>query len=73
MYTASGDVVELQCNGEPVHNVRRKEAGTKLSCLKTLRNNRSHHYFVNFLAPVKLEYDYSDEELIFLMVKCSSQ
>lgn len=73
LYTASGDVVELQCNGKPVHNVLDVKEAEQTFVFENVSEQPIPSLLREFSAPVKLEYDYSDEELIFLMVNARNE
>ncbi|WP_215405894.1 aminopeptidase N [Vibrio gigantis] len=73
LYTASGDVVELQCNGKPVHNVLDVKEAEQTFVFENVSERPIPSLLREFSAPVKLEYDYSDEELIFLMVNARNE
>ncbi|KWU01525.1 aminopeptidase N [Vibrio toranzoniae] len=73
LYTASGDVIELQCNGKPVHNVLDVKEAEQTFVFENVSEQPIPSLLREFSAPVKLEYDYSDEELIFLMVNARNE
>ncbi|MEZ8269906.1 aminopeptidase N [Vibrio splendidus] len=73
LYTASGDVIELQCNGQPVHNVLDVKEAEQTFVFENVSEQPVPSLLREFSAPVKLEYDYSDEELIFLMVNARNE
>ncbi|NAZ92196.1 aminopeptidase N [Vibrio toranzoniae] len=73
LYTASGDVIELQCNGKPVHNVLDVKEAEQTFVFDNVSEQPIPSLLREFSAPVKLEYDYSDEELIFLMVNARNE
>ncbi|WP_373959460.1 aminopeptidase N [Vibrio gigantis] len=73
LYTASGDVVELQCNGKPVHNVLDVKEAEQTFVFENVSERPIPSLLREFSAPVKLEYNYSDEELIFLMVNARNE
>ena len=73
LYTASGDVVELQCNGKPVNNVLDVKESEQTFVFENVSEQPIPSLLREFSAPVKLEYDYSDEELIFLMVNARNE
>ncbi|MFC1237462.1 aminopeptidase N [Vibrio sp. F74] len=73
LYGSNGDVIPLQCNGKIIDNVLNiiKEKQTvifenvdELPVISLLRE---------FSAPVKLVYDYTDPELMFLMVHATNE
>ncbi|WP_047047978.1 aminopeptidase N [Vibrio mexicanus] len=67
LYTQAGDVIELQCNGEPVSNVLDVKQSSQSFVFENVSSRPIPSMLREFSAPVVLEYDYSDEELIFLM------
>ena len=73
LYTAAGEVVELQCNGKPVHNVLDVKEAEQTFVFENVSEQPIPSLLREFSAPVKLEYDYSDEELIFLMVNARNE
>ncbi len=73
LYTASGDVIELQCNGQLVHNVLDVKEAEQTFVFENVSDQPIPSLLREFSAPVKLEYDYSDEELIFLMVNARNE
>ena len=73
LYAASGDVIELQCNGQPVHNVLDVKEAEQTFVFENVNEQPIPSLLREFSAPVKLEYDYSDEELIFLMVNARNE
>ncbi|MEG3222326.1 aminopeptidase N [Vibrio gigantis] len=73
LYNASGDVVELQCNGKPVHNVLDVKEAEQTFVFENVSERPIPSLLREFSAPVKLEYNYSDEELIFLMVNARNE
>ncbi|MGF1817441.1 DUF3458 domain-containing protein, partial [Vibrio splendidus] len=73
LYTASGEVIELQCNGQPVHNVLDVKEAEQTFVFENVSEQPVPSLLREFSAPVKLEYNYSDEELIFLMVNARNE
>ncbi|MEZ9647573.1 aminopeptidase N [Vibrio sp. 10N.261.52.C2] len=73
LYTAAGEVVELQCNGKPVHNVLDVKEAEQTFVFENVSEQPIPSLLREFSAPVKLEYNYSDEELIFLMVNARNE
>ncbi|MEZ9436224.1 aminopeptidase N [Vibrio lentus] len=73
LYTASGEVIELQCNGQPVHNVLDVKEAEQTFLFENVDEQPVPSLLREFSAPVKLEYNYSDEELIFLMVNARNE
>ncbi|MDH5911616.1 aminopeptidase N [Vibrio splendidus] len=73
LYTASGEVIELQCNGQSIHNVLDVKEAEQTFVFENVSDQPIPSLLREFSAPVKLEYDYSDEELIFLMVNARNE
>ena len=73
LYTANGEVIELQCNGKPVDNVLDVKEAEQTFVFENVQEQPIPSLLREFSAPVKLEYDYSDEELIFLMVNARNE
>ncbi|GMM87052.1 aminopeptidase N [Vibrio fortis] len=73
LYTSKGDVIELQCNGERVGNVLDVKEAEQTFVFDNVQEQPIPSLLREFSAPVKLEYDYSDEELIFLMVHARNE
>ncbi|PMN49631.1 aminopeptidase N [Vibrio lentus] len=73
LYTASGEVIELQCNGQPIHNVLDVKEAEQTFVFENVDEQPVPSLLREFSAPVKLEYNYSDEELIFLMVNARNE
>ncbi|MGF1711054.1 aminopeptidase N [Vibrio kagoshimensis] len=73
LYNQSGDVVELQCNGNAVRNVLDVKDSENTFVFENVSVRPIPSLLREFSAPVKLEYDYSDEELIFLMVNARNE
>ncbi|MCC4819393.1 aminopeptidase N [Vibrio lentus] len=73
LYTASGEVIELQCNGQTVHNVLDVKEAEQTFVFENVDEQPVPSLLREFSAPVKLEYNYSDEELIFLMVNARNE
>ncbi|MDG3088090.1 aminopeptidase N [Vibrio hannami] len=68
LYAADGTIIELQCNGEKVGNVLDIKEENKTYIFVNVSEKPVVSLLREFSAPVKLEYDYSDQELMFLMV-----
>ena len=73
LYTANGDVVELRCNGEKVQNVLDVTEATQTFVFENVTEKPVPSLLREFSAPVVLEYEYSDEELMFLMVHARNE
>lgn len=73
LYTAHGDVIELQCNGKQISNVLNVTQAKQTFVFENVPEKPIPSLLREFSAPVKLEYDYSDDELIFLMVNARNE
>ncbi|WCP68460.1 aminopeptidase N [Vibrio tubiashii] len=73
LYAQNGDVIELRSNGELVNNVLNVTELKQTFIFEQVNERPVPSLLREFSAPVKLEYDYSDEELIFLMVKARNE
>ncbi|WP_425666822.1 aminopeptidase N [Vibrio tubiashii] len=73
LYAQNGDVIELRRNGELVNNVLNVTELKQTFVFEQVTERPVPSLLREFSAPVKLEYDYSDEELIFLMVKARNE
>ncbi len=73
LYAQNGDVIELRRNGELVNNVLNVTEPKQTFVFEQVTERPVPSLLREFSAPVKLEYDYSDEELIFLMVKARNE
>lgn len=73
LYTANGNVIELRRNGEKVHNVLDVTEETQTFVFENVDEKPIPSLLREFSAPVILEYDYSDEELVFLMVNARNE
>ncbi|HHK8421862.1 aminopeptidase N [Vibrio parahaemolyticus] len=67
LYDSKGQVIPLIINGESVHNVLDIKQDKQTFVLENVVEQPVPSLLREFSAPVKLEYDYSDAELIFLM------
>ncbi|RXJ74296.1 aminopeptidase N [Veronia nyctiphanis] len=68
LYAADGSVVALQRNGEALNNVLQVTAEEQVFVFDNVDDKPVVSLLREFSAPVNLEYDYSDDELAFLMV-----
>ncbi|MDC5855915.1 aminopeptidase N [Vibrio europaeus] len=73
LYAQNGDVIELRRNGKLVDNVLNVTELKQTFIFEQVTERPVPSLLREFSAPVKLEYDYSDEELIFLMVKACNE
>ncbi|HGF4915919.1 aminopeptidase N [Vibrio parahaemolyticus] len=67
LYDSKGQVIPLIINGESVHNVLDIKQDKQTLVFENVVEQPVPSLLREFSAPVKLEYDYSDAELIFLM------
>ncbi|MGL1176381.1 aminopeptidase N [Vibrio parahaemolyticus] len=67
LYDSKGQVIPLIINGESVHNVLDIKQDKQTFVFENVGEQPVPSLLREFSAPVKLEYDYSDAELIFLM------
>ncbi|MBE3874506.1 aminopeptidase N [Vibrio parahaemolyticus] len=67
LYDSKGQVIPLIINGESVHNVLDIKQDKQTFVFENVEEQPVPSLLREFSAPVKLEYDYSDAELIFLM------
>ncbi|EMN7238423.1 aminopeptidase N [Vibrio parahaemolyticus] len=67
LYDSKGQVIPLITNGESVHNVLDIKQDKQTFVFENVVEQPVPSLLREFSAPVKLEYDYSDAELIFLM------
>ncbi|EMF8864394.1 aminopeptidase N [Vibrio parahaemolyticus] len=67
LYDSKGQIIPLIINGESVHNVLDIKQDKQTFVFENVVEQPVPSLLREFSAPVKLEYDYSDAELIFLM------
>ncbi len=67
LYAANGDIIPLQCNGMAVDSVLDVKQAEQTFVFDQIDQQPVPSLLREFSAPVKLEYDYSDEQLVFLM------
>ncbi|EGQ8510472.1 aminopeptidase N [Vibrio parahaemolyticus] len=67
LYDSKGQITPLIINGESVHNVLDIKQDKQTFVFENVAEQPVPSLLREFSAPVKLEYDYSDAELIFLM------
>ncbi|MGF1732326.1 aminopeptidase N [Photobacterium kasasachensis] len=73
LYDSRGEVVELQCNGKKVHHVLDVTEAEQVFEFDNVEEKPVISMLREFSAPVVLEYDYSDDELAFLMVHARNE
>ncbi|TOB59493.1 aminopeptidase N [Vibrio parahaemolyticus] len=67
LYDSKGQIIPLIINGESVHNVLDIKQDKQTFVFENVAEQPVPSLLREFSAPVKLEYDYSDAELIFLI------
>ncbi|HCG5294108.1 TPA: aminopeptidase N [Vibrio parahaemolyticus] len=67
LYDSKGQTIPLTINGESVHSVLDIKQDKQTFVFENVAEQPVPSLLREFSAPVKLEYDYSDAELIFLM------
>lgn len=72
LYTNNGQVIELQCNGVRVDNILNVTEEKQTFVFENVTENPIPSLLRDFSAPVILEYDYSDDELAFLMTQAKN-
>lgn len=73
LYAQDGSVIELQRNGQKVDNVLHVTDAEQTFVFEGVNEAPKVSMLREFSAPVKLNYDYSDEELAFLMVHARNE
>ncbi|WP_318516598.1 aminopeptidase N [Photobacterium leiognathi] len=73
LYDSKGGVIALQSNGKPVHNVLDVKEAEQTFVFENVAEQPAISMLREFSAPVILEYDYSDQELIFLMIHARNE
>ncbi|WP_318445926.1 aminopeptidase N [Photobacterium leiognathi] len=73
LYDSKGEVNALQSNGKPVHNVLDVKEAEQTFVFENVAEQPVISMLREFSAPVILEYDYSDQELIFLMIHARNE
>ncbi|PKH24262.1 aminopeptidase N [Enterobacterales bacterium CwR94] len=67
LYDDKGEVIPLQHNGHPVHHVLNVTEGVQTFIFDKVYHQPVPSLLREFSAPVKLEYNWSDAQLTFLM------
>ncbi|EIO4081431.1 TPA: aminopeptidase N [Vibrio parahaemolyticus] len=67
LYDSKGQIIPLIINGESINNVLDIKQDKQTFVFENVAEQPVPSLLREFSAPVKLEYDYSDAELIFLM------
>ncbi len=73
LYAQDGKVIPLQCNNSLIGNVLDVTQAEQTFVFENVAEKPIPSLLREFSAPVKLEYDYSDEELVFLMSKATNE
>ncbi|MDO6543952.1 aminopeptidase N [Photobacterium sanguinicancri] len=73
LYDSKGNVIELQRNGNAIHHVLDVTEEEQVFTFDNVNEQPVISLLREFSAPVVLEYDYSDEELVFLMVHARNE
>lgn len=73
LYAKNGDVISLQCSGKPIANVLNVKDAKQTFVFENVTEKPVPSLLREFSAPVKLEYEYSDDELTFLMVNARNE
>ncbi|WP_281223218.1 aminopeptidase N [Photobacterium sanguinicancri] len=73
LYDSKGNVIELQRNGNAIHHVLDVTEEEQVFTFDNVNEQPVVSLLREFSAPVVLEYDYSDEELVFLMVHARNE
>ena len=68
LYAQDGSVIELRCNNDEVSHILNVTEDEQTFTFQQVSEKPVVSLLREFSAPVKLNYAYSDEELIFLMV-----
>jgi len=72
LYAQDGSVIELRCNNKEVNNVLNITEEKQTFVFQQVSENPVVSLLREFSAPVKLDYAYTDAELIFLMVNAKN-
>ncbi len=67
LYAQDGSIIPLQCNGSQIANILDIKQEKQTYLFENVKEKPVISLLREFSAPVKLVYDYRDEELIFLM------
>ena len=72
LYHENGEIIPLQCNGKSVSNVLSVTQAKQTFVFEKVTSQPIPSLLREFSAPVKLEYQYTDQELIFLMMHATN-
>ncbi|ASA54399.1 aminopeptidase N [Vibrio gazogenes] len=73
LYDATGNIIELRCNGEKVSDVLDITQEEQTFVFESVSSEPIPSLMQEFSAPVKLVYDYQDEALAFLMIHARNE
>ncbi|CAH0526005.1 aminopeptidase N [Vibrio hippocampi] len=73
LYAADGQAIELRCNGSKVANVLDITQANQEFVFDNVSEKPVPSMLREFSAPVKLNFEYSDEQLAFLMVHAQNE
>lgn len=73
LYDAQGGIIALQCNGKEVNNVLNVTEFEQTFTFDNVSEKPTISLLREFSAPVNLEFDYSDDDLAFLMVHSTNE
>lgn len=73
LYQPDGTAIPLQCNGMPLHHVLNVTQQKQTFVFENVPARPIPSLLREFSAPVKLEYNYTDQELGFLMVHSKNE
>ncbi|MCL9783115.1 aminopeptidase N [Vibrio sp. S4M6] len=73
LYNSDGTTIDLVSNGQSVSNVLSLTESEQVFTFEGVNEKPVPSLFLEFSAPVKLEYDYDDQELSFLMVHANNE
>ncbi|WP_070963403.1 aminopeptidase N [Vibrio sonorensis] len=72
LYRKDGSVIELRCNGKNVSNVLDVTESEQTFVFEAVDEKPIPSLLREFSAPVKMQYAYQDDELVFLMTNASN-
>ena len=73
LYDSNGDVIPLQCNGKSINNILNIIEEKQVFIFDNVDELPIISLLREFSAPVKLVYEYTDLELMFLMVHATNE
>ena len=73
LYAQDGNIIPMVMNGKPVDNVLNFTQDEQSFVFENISEKPLISLLREFSAPIKLEYDYSDEDLMFLMIKAQNE